>query len=143
LELQAEGHAAITTRKAEAYTSIEKALYPGHSAKYTFDMYVSAHLTGYNKLSLLGEPVSESKKVTDFLAGITAPSLTTAKENVIGDVTKLENFDACQQYMKQILLAQKARKGSSTMIFAVNTNNRSSNPTQGGGKKKKQKLLQL
>jgi hypothetical protein len=58
---------------------------------------------------------------------------------VIGDVTKLENFDACQQYMKQILLAHKARKGSSTTISAVNTNNRRSNPTQGGGKKKKQK----
>jgi hypothetical protein len=65
--------------------------------------------------------------------------LTTAKENVIVDVTKFENFDACQQYMKQILLAQKARKGSSTTISAVNTNNHRSNPTQGGGKKKKQK----
>jgi hypothetical protein len=105
LELQAEGPAAITTRKAEAYTSIERASYSGHLAKYTFDMYVSTHLTGHNELSLLGEPVSKSKKVTNFLAGITAPSLTTAKENVIGDVTKLENFDACQQYMKQILLA--------------------------------------
>jgi hypothetical protein len=75
-------------------------------------MYVSAHLISHNGLNLLGEPISESKKVTDFLAGITAPSLSsTAKENVIGDVTKLENFDACQQYTKQILLAQKAHKG--------------------------------
>jgi hypothetical protein len=137
LELQAEGPAAITTRKAEAYTSIEKASYSGHSAKYTFNMYGSTHLTGHKELSLLGKPVSKSKKVTNFLAGITAPSLTTAKENVIGDVTKLENFDACQQYMKQILLAQKARKGSSTTISAVNTNICRSNPTQGGGKKKK------
>jgi hypothetical protein len=102
-------------------------------------MYISTHLTGHNELSLLGKPVSESKKVTDFPAGITTPSLTTAKENVIGDVTKLENFDACQQYMKQILLAQKEHKGSSTMISAVNTSNCRSNPTQGGGKKKKQK----
>jgi hypothetical protein len=30
LELQAEGPAAITTRKAKAYTSIEKASYSGH-----------------------------------------------------------------------------------------------------------------
>jgi hypothetical protein len=89
LELQAEGPAAITTRKAKAYTSIEKASYSGHSAKFTFDMYVSAHLMSHNKLNLLGEPISESKKVTDFLAGITAPLLSTAKENVIGDVAKL------------------------------------------------------
>jgi hypothetical protein len=44
-------------------------------------------LTSHNELELLGEPVCESKKVTDFLAGITVPSLTTAKENVIGDMT--------------------------------------------------------
>jgi hypothetical protein len=94
LELQAEGPAAITTHKAEVYTSIEKASYSGHSAKYTFDMYVSTHLTRHNELSLLGKPVSESKKVTNFLAGIIAPSLTTAKENLIEDVTKLENFDS-------------------------------------------------
>jgi hypothetical protein len=91
LELQAEGPVAITTRKAEAYTSIEKASFSGMSRKFTFDMYVSAHLLGHNELSLLGEPVSESKKVTDFLAGITVPSLSTAKENVIGCVAKLEN----------------------------------------------------
>jgi hypothetical protein len=54
---------------------------------------------------------SESKKVTDFLAGTTAPSPMTAKENVIGDVTKLENFHACQQYFKQILYAHEACKG--------------------------------
>jgi hypothetical protein len=60
--------------------------------------------------------------------------LATAKENVIGDVAKLEKFDACQQYMKQILLAQKANT-----ISAINTNNRRTNPRQGGGKKKKQK----
>jgi hypothetical protein len=42
--------------------------------------------------------------VTDFLASFTAPSLSMAKENAIGDVTKLENFD--QQCMTQVLLAQ-------------------------------------
>jgi hypothetical protein len=62
LELQAENPAAITTHKAEAYTSIEKALYSGHSAKYTFDIYVSTHLTSHNKLSLLGEPVSDPRR---------------------------------------------------------------------------------
>jgi hypothetical protein len=122
LEVQAEGPAAIITHKTEAYTSIEKASYSCHSVNYTFDMYVSAHLTSHNELNLLGETISLFKKVIDFLAGITAPSLSTAKENVIGDVNKLENFDACQKYMTQILLAQKARKqGPSSTISAVNT----------------------
>jgi hypothetical protein len=110
-------------------------VYFGHSAHYAFDMYVSTHLTSHNELELLGEPVSESKMITDFLAGITAPSLMTAKENVIGDMTKLEKFDACQQYFKQILLAHKARKGGSATDAAVNTNNRRPNPSQSGGNK--------
>jgi hypothetical protein len=38
LEKQVEGPAAITTRKAKAYTSIDKAVYSGYSAYYTFDM---------------------------------------------------------------------------------------------------------
>jgi hypothetical protein len=55
-----------------------------------------------NELALLGEPVA------DFLEQISAPSLTTAKENVIGDVAKLEDFHTCQQYLKQVLLSQNA-----------------------------------
>jgi hypothetical protein len=84
-------------------------------------MYVSAHLKSNNELNLLDEPISESKKVTNFLAFISATSLSTAKENVIGHVTKLENFHTGQQYMKQILLSQKACKGPSNTILAVNT----------------------
>jgi hypothetical protein len=84
--------ATITTWKAEAYTSIDKAVYSGHSDCYTFEMYVSTHLTCHHELEIHGEPLSESKRPLIFLAGITAPSLLTAKENVTSDVTKLEKF---------------------------------------------------
>jgi hypothetical protein len=142
LELQAQGPAAITTRKAEAYNSIKKASYSGHLAKYTFDMYVNTHLTGHNELNLLDEPVSESAKVTDLIAG-TAAFLSTAKENVIGDITKLENFEVYQQYMKQILLTQKAHKGSSNTIATVKTKNHRPNSMKGGKQNKKKRLHRL
>jgi hypothetical protein len=56
----------------------------------------------------------------------------------------LENFDACQQYFKQILLAHKARKGGTATVAAVNTNNHRPNPSQSGNKSNKnQKTLSL
>jgi hypothetical protein len=68
-------------------------------------MYLSAHLTGHNELSLLGKPVSESKKVTNSLDRITTPSLTTAKENMIGAVTKLET--SCNTIYEAIIIGPK------------------------------------
>jgi hypothetical protein len=50
----------------------------------------------FNELTLLCEPVSETKKVSDFLEQLSDPSLATAKENVLGDLARLENFHACQ-----------------------------------------------
>jgi hypothetical protein len=83
------------------------------------------------------------KKVADFLEQISAPSLTMAKENVLGDVAKLEDFHTCLQYLKQVLLLQKARNTEASMISTVGTK---SYPQGGGGHagdrgcKKKQKV---
>jgi hypothetical protein len=51
----------------------------------------------------LDEPVAESKKVSDFLKGIRDPALVTAKSVVLGDPTKLDDFEACQQYLSTIM----------------------------------------
>jgi hypothetical protein len=127
---QAEGPAAIATQKAEAYNNIKEAKFTGMTPRYSFDKYVHIHQKNQNKLALLGEPVSETKKVLDFLEQISAPLLATAKENVLGDLAKLENFHACQQYLKQVLLSQKARNTASSTIAAVSTKKKGRN---GGG----------
>ncbi|KAI2494735.1 hypothetical protein MHU86_19772 [Fragilaria crotonensis] len=44
-------------------------------------------------------PVPESKKVADFLKGITDPKLESAVSVVLGDPKLLNNFQACQQYL--------------------------------------------
>ena len=47
--------------------------------------------------------MAESKKVSDFLAGIRDPALVTAKSVVLGDATKLDDFEKCQQYFSSIV----------------------------------------
>ncbi len=46
--------------------------------KFSFDQYVGRHQQGHNELMFLEEPVAETKKVTNFLAGICDPKLETA-----------------------------------------------------------------
>jgi hypothetical protein len=54
------------------------------------------------------------------------------RKNVLGDLAKLENFHACQQYWKQVLLSQKTRNMASSTIAAVGTKKKGLNG--GGGK---------
>jgi hypothetical protein len=126
VKTQAEGPAALATRKAEAYKNIKDAKFTGAIKNWNFDKYVHAHQTNHNKLALIGEPISETKKVADFLEQISAPSLTMVKENVLHDVAKLEDFHTCQQYLKQVLLSQKARNTAASTIVAVGTKSNTS-----------------
>lgn len=74
----------------------------------------------------LDEPVSESKKVTDFLKGIRDPVLTTGKSIVLGDPVKLGNFEECQQYLSTIVQNMAAQSKSERNVSSVSTD--------GGGK---------
>jgi hypothetical protein len=64
---------------------------------------VEAHQSAHNTLADLGEAVPETKKVTDFLAGILDPRLSGAKDLVLGDAQKLQDFESCQQYFKTLV----------------------------------------
>jgi hypothetical protein len=73
LRWQCEGTLAVQSRKAAAYAKIATARYNGQRRTFTFDNYVEIHQGARNTLLDLNEPVPETKKVTDFLAGITDP----------------------------------------------------------------------
>jgi hypothetical protein len=75
----------------------------------------------------LDEPVSESKKVTDFLKGIRDSALTTGKSIVLGDPAKLGNFEECQQYLSTIVQNMAAQSKSERHVSSVVTDG-------GGGK---------
>ncbi len=103
LRRQCEGTSAVQSRKAAAYAKMIVARYTGHRKTFTFDHYVEAHQATHNTLADLGEAVPEPKKVTDFLAGITDPRLYGAKDLVLGNAQKLQDFEACQQYFKSLV----------------------------------------
>jgi hypothetical protein len=100
---QCEGTSAIQSRKASAYAKIVSARYSCQKRTFTFDNYVEAHQEAHNTLADLGEPVPETKKVTDFSAGITDSRLSNAKDLILGDAQKLQNFEVCQQYLKTLV----------------------------------------
>jgi len=103
LRRQCEGTSAIQTRKAAAYAKIASARYSGQKRQFPFDSYVEMHQEAHNTLADLDEPVPETKKVTDFLAGITDARLSNAKDLILGDTQKLQNFELCQQYLKTLV----------------------------------------
>jgi hypothetical protein len=122
LKAQAEGQSAITTRLNKAYAMIQNASYNGRSKNFTFDKYIEIHQKAHNELLALGESISETKKVRDFLQNISDPKLATAKTVVAGDPAKLENFELCQQYLKTCLHNSGAdAQQSNVSIGSVNT----------------------
>jgi hypothetical protein len=65
--MQAEGVHGIITRKWQAYAMVSTARYTG-KGRMTYDQYADRHQRAHNELESLGEPVAETKKVSDFPA---------------------------------------------------------------------------
>ena len=101
LKTQCEGTASKITRKNKAYASIANATYSGSRRQYKFQDFINAHQTAHNEILDCDptEAVPESKKVADFLKGITDPKLESAVSVVLGDPKMLNDFQMCQQYL--------------------------------------------
>ena len=100
LTMQAEGSAALKQRKSAAYSSITSARFRGATRNYTLDSYIELHASAHAELLECKEPVSETKKVSDFRAGISCPKLEMAKAHVLGMDSLNEEFAPCQNYIK-------------------------------------------
>ncbi len=102
LKTQCEGTASKIMRKNKAYASISNAAYSGSRCQYKFQDFINTHQTAHNEILDCDptEAVPESKKVADFLKGITDPSkLESAVSVVLGDPRMLNDFQMCQQYL--------------------------------------------
>jgi hypothetical protein len=101
LRTQCEGTASKITRKNKAYASISNATYSGSRRQYKFQDYINTHQTAHNEILDCDptEAIPESKKVSDFLKGITDPKLESAVSVVLGDPKMLNDFQMCQQYL--------------------------------------------
>ena len=94
LKTQCEGTASKITRKNKAYASIANAPYNGQRRQYKFQDYSNSHQSAHNEILDCdpAEAVPGSKKVADFLKGITDPKLESAVSVVLGDPKMLSDF---------------------------------------------------
>jgi hypothetical protein len=69
----------------------------------------------------LDEPVSKSKKVTDFLRGIQDPELETGKVTVLGDQVKLGSFQEMQQFLKMLVQTLQQQSKLKQKVSSVKT----------------------
>jgi len=68
-----EGDTMKTRLKQAAYKSITKVIYQGTRRNFEFSTYVTIYQRAHQALAKYNEPVPESKKVRDFIEGITDP----------------------------------------------------------------------
>ena len=139
LKTQCEGTASKITRKNRAYASIANAVYSGSRRQYKFQDYINTHQTAHNEILDCDptEAVPESKKVADFLKGITDPKLESAVSVVLGDTKMLNDFQMCQQYLSTTVENRATlEKSKDRNISGV----RSTGDKPGGGKKDTGKL---
>jgi hypothetical protein len=94
-----EGTASKITRKNKAFASISNAVYSGSYRQYKFQDFNNTHQTPHNEILDCdpSEAVPKSKKVADFLKGITNPNLESTVSVVLGDAKLLNDFQLCQQ----------------------------------------------
>jgi hypothetical protein len=122
LKTQCEGTSSILTRKNAAYSSL---------STYTFQNYATLHQKAHNELEELGEPVSETKKVIEFLKYISDPTLQMGMQIVMRDPAKLDNFELCQQYLSTLKANTEQQRQNKRNVSGV------SGESQGSTKKPK------
>lgn len=111
LREEAEGSTASTTKKTTAYKTLQNTIFTGRSPRFNFTAFVTKQEGAFAVLAEEGEPQAESKKVNDLLTHITDPRLENAKDNIVGDNAKLNNYHLATQYLGTCL-ANRASSAS-------------------------------
>ena len=110
LRRQCEGKTSINTRKNKAYLSISNSSYKGHRKAFSFAQYVAIHQSAHNELEDCNEEMPETKKVSDFIAGIHDPSLDAGITCVLSDEKYSADFEATQQFLGTLVANQTVHR---------------------------------
>ena len=117
---QAEGTNTKKIRISAAYHEISVARYRGEGSRnFTLDDYTGKQANAYAKLLDLKDVIPESKKVGNFLKGVLDPRLKTAKENVLGDAGKHDDFNVTQYYLRPVCSSMAEQDKSDLLILAI------------------------
>ena len=131
VKTQCEGTSSTLMREDAAYSSLSTCAFKGSTRHYSFQNHMTLHQKAHNELEELGEPVSETKKVSEFLMYISDPTLQMGMQTVMGGPAKLDNFELCQQYLLTLQTNTEQQRRNKRNVSGV------SGESQGSTKKPK------
>jgi hypothetical protein len=99
------------------------ARYSGQKKAFTIDNYVEIHQNAQSTLAKLNEVVPNTKKVTGFLVGMMDLLLSNAKDLILGDLQKLQNFELCQKYVKTLVYNKITQEKPERQAASVQASN--------------------
>lgn len=141
LRKQCEGKTSVKTRKSKAYASIATSSYRGIRKQFTFAQYVAIHQAAHNELEDCDEAIPETKKVSDFLAGISDSSLEAGITCVLSEDRYHDSFEATQQFLGTLVANQMIHRqakrggGEERNASSAGTDSKTSGKPKGGKKK--------
>lgn len=118
LQAHFEGVSGQIRLKSAAYAAIKRAEYKG-AKNFDFDLYKRVHTQAHADLKRYGEPVAETKKVKDFLDGITEPSLQPVKFTIAGFPNLMNNFTEAANYISQIVDLNRKTESITRQVSAI------------------------
>jgi hypothetical protein len=135
LQAHYEGVGSQIHLKNAAYSSIKRAEYKG-AKNFDFDLYKKIHTQAHSDLKRYGGPVPETKKVKDFLDGITELALQPVKFTIAGFPNLMNNFTEASNYIGQIVDLNKKSEAITRTVSSTTTDNRGGGKDNNGGRGK-------
>jgi hypothetical protein len=119
--------------KAAAYAAIKCAEYKG-TKNFDYELYRRIHTQAHSDLARYGEPVPETKKVKDFLDGITDSTLQPVKYTIAGFTHLMQNFHEAANYIRNIIYLNKKSEYSSRSISSTSSGRDGGRWARGAGR---------
>eukprot|EP00978_Attheya_sp_CCMP212_P011019 scaffold26915_cov71-Attheya_sp.AAC.2 len=110
LKAQNGGDNSMLICKKTAYLALSTLVFNGSRKTLSFWNYIEGHQKAHNELHDCKEPVSDTKKVSDFLQSITDPMLVNDIDNVYGNQADLP-LDSCYQHQNVLLHTMRLNCG--------------------------------
>ena len=134
LKAHCMGEGPTTSKRAKAYGMITRAQYTGKSRNFTFDDYILQHKKAHLMLEETGEPLAETKKVTDFLAGINCEKLEYGKTYIHMTPALKASFHLTQNHLMSYLKAiEEAPRPENRQLRSAQTEGRGGRGRGGRG----------
>ncbi len=133
LQAHYEGVSGQIRMKTAAYAAIKRAEYKG-AKNFDFDTYKRIHTQAHADHKRYGKPVPETKKVKDFLDGITESSLQPVKYTIAGFPNLMNNFTKAANYIGQIVDLNKKAETVTRQVATAATNGYNGRGGRGRGR---------